>query len=127
MLTALRRATLAALVAAGVAFPGGASAADADALHVMLDGGIAESRLQVVPRLIAAAGSHFNYAVTAKKSGGTGSTSTHQQGAVEVGPGGEAALAGLTLSLLPGERCDVEVSVSQGSAVVAHRVWRFAP
>lgn len=71
---------------------------------------------QIQPQLAAPPGLEYRYRINALKEGPSGRAQTAQSGAIRVDESGQGALAQLSLSIPPGEHCDITIQIEGNAA-----------
>lgn len=72
----------------------------------------------IVPHVDAPPGHIFDYEISAHKSGSSGNSHTYQAGHVGLSASGTAAMAHITMSISPNDRCDIEVRLFDGKEII---------
>ncbi len=84
----------------------------------------------IKPQFVAptdGASTHFDYLVTAHKNGQSGRSETRQSGRIHLGLGQQATLGSLRIALHDGDRCQIQISVSQALHPISELTLELPP
>lgn len=81
----------------------------------------------VTPRIAAPAGRQLRYEINAVKSGKSGRSQTRQSGQVLSSAESSVVLASLSLGIVPGDDCDIDIRLFDGANLVGEMKLHLPP